>query len=142
MSLPQPCILRLRKATQFIAGIDPSLPVCFLAFRPNFVFENHPGAGLDLMHRCVEVAAESGLTKAHWSGYTGLPGISKGIENEVRGKYTSREARLSASYAWQAHCKTHPRDCLTVISNQACRIKIYSSSSDLIISKIDEFCCL
>jgi pyruvate-formate lyase-activating enzyme len=35
----------IKPLTEFIAGIDSSLPVCFLAFRPNFALENHPGAG-------------------------------------------------------------------------------------------------
>jgi pyruvate formate lyase activating enzyme len=112
--------------TEFIARIDPFLPVCFLAFRPNFILENHPGAGIDLMHKCVEIAKEAGLKKAYWSGHTGLPGISKEIENKVEGKYTSEEAQLSASYAWHASCRTHPRGCLTCTSNQKCEIKKYT----------------
>ena len=115
----------IRHLTKFIAGIDPSLPVRFLAFRPNFILENHQGADMDLMRRCVEIAKDSGLKKANWSGHTGLPGISKGIEHNVRRAYTSGEARLSASYAWYAGCKTHPRGCLKCTSNQECEIKKY-----------------
>ena len=35
--------------TGFLADIDSSLPDCFLAFRPNFVLEHHPGASKGLM---------------------------------------------------------------------------------------------
>lgn len=115
----------IKLLTEFIANIDTSLPVCFLAFRPNFVLENHPGASRDLMHQCVKIAAKSGLKKAYWSGHPNLPGISRGIENKVKGKYASKEAQLSASYAWHAACKTHPRSCVTCPSNPACEIKKY-----------------
>jgi pyruvate formate lyase activating enzyme len=115
----------IRLLTEFIASIDISLSVCFLAFRPNFVLENHPGAGMDLMRKCVKIAKESGLKKAYWSGHTDLPGNSRGIENKLKGKYASVEAQLSASYAWHAACKNHPRGCLACRSNQKCEIKKY-----------------
>ena len=115
----------IKPLTEFIAGIDPSLPVCFLAFRPNFALENHPGAGRSLMDRCVEMARDSGLGNAYWSGSTGLPGMSMNVESEMKGRYVSEEARLAASYAHSAGCKTHPRGCSACPSNQACAIKKY-----------------
>jgi len=121
----KPVLRNIKPLTEFIAGIDPSLPVCFLAFRPNFALENHPGAGRSLMDRCVEMAKDSGLENAYWSGSTGLPGMTMNVESETKGKYVSEEARLAASYAHSAGCKTHPRGCSTCTSNQACAIKKY-----------------
>ena len=115
----------IKPLTEFIAGIDPSLPVCFLAFRPNFALENHPGAGRSLMDRCVEMARDSGLENAYWSGSPGLPGVTMNVESEMKAWYVSEEARLAASYAHSAGCWTHPRGCAPCTSNQACAIKKY-----------------
>jgi pyruvate formate lyase activating enzyme len=116
----------VKPLAQFIAGIDPSLPVCFLAFRPNFALENHPGAERRLMDRCVEIARTSGLENAYWSGHAGIPGTIMSVENEMKKKYLYESARLSASYALHAGCQTHPRNCSTCASNQTCEVKRYS----------------
>jgi len=96
----------------FIAAIDPSLPVCFLAFRPNYALEHHRGADTALMEHCLDTARSAGLVNAHWSGRTGLPGtlrsVSASLPDEV---YGSPPARLAAAYAERAGCVTHPRDC-------------------------------
>ena len=115
----------IKPLTEFIAYIDSSLPVCFLAFRPNFALENHPGVGRSLMDKCVEIAKDSGLENACWSGNTGIPGMDMDIKSEIKERYVSEHARLAGSYALYAGCQTHPRGCSTCISNQACRIKKY-----------------
>ena len=115
----------IRQLTEFIADIDPSLPVCFLAFRPNFVLENHPGADRRLMDWCVGIAKDSGLENAYWSGHTGLPGTVLEIESEVGKRYGLKDAKLAGSYAFGAGCRTHPRGCSTCVVNQTCEIKRY-----------------
>jgi len=110
---------------KFIADIDPSLPVCFLAFRPNFALENHPGAGRRLMDHCVRIAKQAGLKHAYWAGHAGIPGAVMNIQAEITDRYVSEPARLAGSYALRTGCQTHPRDCSTCISNQACGIKKY-----------------
>jgi pyruvate formate lyase activating enzyme len=115
--------VEIKPLTQFIADIDPSLPVCFLAFRPNFALENHPGASRSLMDRCVEIAKQSGLENAYWSGNTGISGTVIDIDSEIKGRYASEHARFAGSYALYAGCQTHPRSCSACTSNQACRIK-------------------
>jgi pyruvate formate lyase activating enzyme len=115
----------IKPLTEFIAHIDPSLPVCFLVFRPNFALENHPGASRSLMDKCVEIAKDSGLENAYWSGNTGIPGNVVDRESEIQERYASEQARLAGSYALYAGCPTHPRACSTCNSNQACRIKKY-----------------
>ena len=45
---------------RFIADLDCNLPVCFLAFRPNFVLAQHQGASAELMRRCVNIARMPG----------------------------------------------------------------------------------
>jgi pyruvate formate lyase activating enzyme len=96
----------------FIASIDRSLPVCFLAFRPNYVLERHPGAGAAMMERCLETARRAGLSDAHWAGQTDLPGEPPpGPDPSLRDAHSSAAAVLAATYAARAGCRTHPRDC-------------------------------
>jgi pyruvate formate lyase activating enzyme len=54
----------------FIADIDNNLPVNFLAFRPNFVLEDHSWTSLELMEHCVETGRRAGLENVSWSGRT------------------------------------------------------------------------
>jgi pyruvate formate lyase activating enzyme len=115
----------IRPLSEFITAIDPELPVCLLAFRPNFALENHPGAPRHLMTACVQIAKDAGLKNVYWSGYTNLAGRVMDIEAEIEDKYFSEEARLAGSYALQAGCKTHPRSCSGCVSNQACEMKRY-----------------
>ena len=115
----------IRSLTEFLVTIDRSLPVCFLAFRPNFVLENHPGASWDLMKRCVYIAKDSGLENAKWSGHTDLMGKTIDLEREIEDKYSAKEAYLAGSYAYHAGCQTHPRKCVTCPLNQSCKVKMY-----------------
>jgi pyruvate formate lyase activating enzyme len=115
----------MKPLTRFIADIDPSLPVCFLAFRPNFVLESHPGATEALMNRCVCIARESGLENAYWSGHVGLPGMVMDIDPVVKERYRSNGSRLCASYAYSAGCRTHPRRCSACTTTQVCPVKKY-----------------
>jgi len=116
----------IKPLTEFIADIDPSLPVCFLAFRPNFVLEGHIGATRALMDKCIDIAKSSGLRNAYWSGHVGLPGSVTSIEKEIEERYSSEGARLAASYALRGGCQTHPRDCSICSSNQSCEVKRYT----------------
>lgn len=115
----------IRPLTEFIADINPSLPVCFLAFRPNFVLENHPGASKNLMERCMEIAKKSGLENVCWSGQTGLAGKVIEIASEIKRSYSLEGAQLAGTYSLLAGCSTHPRGCSTCSLNQACTIKKY-----------------
>jgi pyruvate formate lyase activating enzyme len=115
----------IRPLTEFIADIDPLLRVCFLAFRPNFALENHKGAGRGLMRRCVEIARQCGLKNAYWSGFTGLTGKVIKSADKIRKNYLSECAQIAGSYAYYAGCQTHPRDCSTCSTNQACMVKRY-----------------
>jgi pyruvate formate lyase activating enzyme len=109
----------------FIADIDPALPVCFLAFRPNFIMENHPGAGTKLMKKCVSAARASGLKNVYWAGHTDIYGVVRTLESGVEETYASAGARLAASYALSAGCQAHPRECSECPSNQSCAVKQY-----------------
>jgi pyruvate formate lyase activating enzyme len=111
--------------TSFVASIDPSLPVCFIAFRPNFVLENHQGTKKKLLQKCVTIARDSGLENVYRSGNPNIPGRNTHLERGVTDAYSLGSAQLSGSYALSAGCQTHPRGCSTCTSNQTCRIKRY-----------------
>ena len=111
------------KLTDFIAEIDPSLPVCFLAFRPNFVLENHPGATQTLMEECVACAQQSGLENAYWSGHTGPPGTMSDSSAAVSAGYGSKGSQVAGTYALTAGCRTQPRHCSSCLSSQECEVK-------------------
>ena len=115
----------IKPLSEFIAGIDTALRVCFLAFRPNFVLENHPGAMRTLMNRCVETARNSGLKNAYWAGCPGISGKSIHVDPKITTSYGSWGAKLAATYALHAGCRTHPRDCRSCRSNQNCILKGY-----------------
>jgi len=46
----------IKAICEFMASIDPTLPVCFLVFRPNFVLDQYMGATWKLMDKTVEIA--------------------------------------------------------------------------------------
>jgi hypothetical protein len=77
------------------------------------------------MERCVEIAFQSGLKNAYWSGYTGISGKVADIENGPKEIYLSDEARLAGSYALYGGCRTHLRDCKACYFNQECQVKKY-----------------
>jgi pyruvate formate lyase activating enzyme len=115
----------IQPLVEFIAAIDPDLPVCFLSFRPNFVLEDHSGATLTLMERCVDLALNAGLKKAHWSGHCGITGSIHQITPEMKEVYSLETSRRAATYAERGGCRTRPRNCTACNSNQTCQIKMY-----------------
>lgn len=110
---------------RFIAGIDSRLPVCFLAFRPNYALEHCPGATAELMDRCVEIARSLGLRHAYWAGQTGIPGSQSLPQNGAVSTYRSTGARPAGAWASAAGCRTHPRNCVACTSHQTCLVKQY-----------------
>ena len=110
---------------RFLASISKDLPVCFLAFRPNFVLDEHLGATRELMSRCVDLARGAGLRNVTFAGVTNIPGIKGDLSKEVEQDYRSSGAKLAASYALSKGCTTHPRDCSGCSSMSMCPLKRY-----------------
>lgn len=119
-----PCVSEeeVRPISEFLANIDPDLPLNFLAFRPNFVLNDYAGASRKLMKKAVEVASESGLKNVSWSGRVGLPG--QGMERRSK-EYERTGAQLVGRVAKDIGCETHPRNCGECDLNQKCPIKNY-----------------
>jgi len=115
----------VRAIALFLASIDPSLPLCLLVFRPNFVMDQHPGATDRLMLRCLKIAREAGLENVTWSGSPNIPGVPPSVHPEVEARYPRRESRIAATYAYRVGCRTHPRFCGTCTLRSRCPVRQY-----------------
>lgn len=103
---------------EFIASLNPDLPVCFLAFRPNFVLDRHQGASLATMRGAVETAGERGLTNAQWAGHPGISALDGALSGD-------RGHALAEAYAAGAGCRTLPRACGDCTTMPTCTLKRY-----------------
>lgn len=117
----------IKALSEFIAQLDFTVPICFLAFRPNFILEGHMGATKEFMKEMVEIARNTGLTNVSWAGRTGIPGKIFKIKSEDSNlrKFNLENAKLAASYALIHGCKTIPRNCKKCLYNHICEIKKY-----------------
>ncbi|MEQ9715240.1 MAG: radical SAM protein [Candidatus Asgardarchaeia archaeon] len=119
----------IKAICEFIASIDPSLPICFLAFRPNFVLDQHMGATWKLMNKAVEIARKVGLTNVNWAGGTNIPGYElkdyDKLKTKISGYYKHEWALKAAVYAFKVGCRTHPRNCGSCNIKLSCPVKKY-----------------
>lgn len=111
--------------SRFIASLDPTLPVAFLAFRPNFVLERHPGASTRLMRRAAEIARDCGLTNAQWHG---RPNLRGSISARRHPRYRSRGGQIAGAYAAALGCPTHPRLCGSCQQHPECPVRRYRAN--------------
>jgi pyruvate formate lyase activating enzyme len=110
---------------RFLADISTELPVSFLAFRPNFVLDEHLGATRELMRRCVEAGKEAGLRNVNYAGMTDISGKRGVVSPDLERIYDRTGARTAATYARAKGCMTHPRDCGQCPSMSKCPLKRY-----------------
>jgi len=110
---------------EFLAEIDEDIPLNFLAFRPNFILEDHEGASRKAMERAVKTAKEKGLQNVSWSGRTGIKGKVLG-ENSKR--YDKKDDKIAEKIAEDEGCIAHPRDCGNCSSAKSCSVKSYRPS--------------
>ena len=117
----------IKALSNFIGKIDTTVPVCFLAFRPNFILEESCGATIDYMKNSVEAAKNTGLENVSWAGSTGIPGKILRItdEHEKLKIFHNEGAKIATFYASSFGCKTIPRNCKKCQSNHNCEIKKY-----------------
>jgi pyruvate formate lyase activating enzyme len=113
--------------SRFLAELDPNLPTCFLAFRPNFLLEDHPGAGSRLLEKCLETARVAGLRRASRAGRPDLPGKMGLLRPPPGAPYSSGGALMAGAYAFQAGCATHPRNCGCCRQAQRCPVKSHGA---------------
>lgn len=123
--IPQLNETEVKPITRFLAQIDEELPLNFLAFRPNFTLEDHPGAPTKTMRKAVETAEKAGLRNVSWSGRPDISGIP--LESEAE-EYVGKGARLAGGHAKELGCITHPRNCGGCELQQECPIKNYKAN--------------
>jgi pyruvate formate lyase activating enzyme len=69
------------KIAEFLATLSEDAPLCYLAFRPNFVLDTIRGSTLQELEDAVERAKEYGLKKVNWAGLPNIPGRKESIED-------------------------------------------------------------
>ena len=117
----------IQAIAEFLSSLDETLPVCFLAFRPNFCLDRHPGASRKLMTEAVVVAQKFGLKNVSWAGYTGITGMF-GSPAEFQMQSRHKSAALAAHYAQQTGCKHIQRNCGICNHKLSCELKAYTPS--------------
>jgi pyruvate formate lyase activating enzyme len=66
---------------EFLANLSEDIPLCYLAFRPNFVLDEARGITVQELDTMVEAAKGYGLKKVDWAGLPGLPGEREGAQD-------------------------------------------------------------
>lgn len=114
MVIPKIHEKEIQPLCEFIASIDTTIPVCFLAYRPNFVMASHYGANLELMDYCVDTAKKTGIENVHWSGTVGIKGENTRVEG----------IDLAYVYAKMGGCiQKYSRNCKTCTNIDKCEVK-------------------
>jgi pyruvate formate lyase activating enzyme len=119
----------LKPMCDFLAGLSRDVPVSFLAFRPNFVLDTHPGTPREVLQRAVDQASAAGLNNVTWAGMPGLPGEFAEPDAGIAAAYDHPGAARAAAASAGRGCVTSPRDCLACNVNHDCRLKRYRPAS-------------
>lgn len=112
----------LESICTFIADLDRTLPVAFLAFRPNFVLEWHPGSKATHLDQAVTIGRDCGLFDVTWHGHSDLSGM---VPKHRLDTYKNPGAQIAGAYAEAVGCTTHPRDCGRCDVATECPVKAY-----------------
>jgi pyruvate-formate lyase-activating enzyme len=106
----------------FLAGLDENLPLNFLAFRPNFVMNEHSWTSRKFMEQCILTAKKAGMRNTSWSGRT----VEKSRSSS---KQTDKPPSIAAmDYAHSAGCiQTEKRSCGSCSSVNKCSVKRFQT---------------
>lgn len=115
----------VQQICEFIAELDETLPVCLLAFHPNYCLESHPGAPQKLMEQCLAIGVKAGLENIHWAGQTSLKGRKMEHVHSHEPKITHEGARVAMEYASRVGCKKGLRNCGQCQIRLDCKLKAY-----------------
>ena len=98
---------------EFIASIDPTVPLRIIPFRPNYILYYHPGPTMARMEEIGrEVSKKSGLENVWWGGYYPME-ISKRVIETARSLKSMKHegAKLALAYSRLAGCISSSRNC-------------------------------
>jgi len=112
----------------FISNIDPNTKLNFLAFRPNFIMEDHISAGQVLMDYCLMGAKKSGLVNASSSGMI-VPKRRSNIDiNQSTMDFEiNKNLSIPIGLAHKFGCTPEPRNCGICDMKNNCPIKDYKA---------------
>jgi pyruvate formate lyase activating enzyme len=111
---------------KFLADIDPTVKLNFLAFRPNFIMEDYIGATKEFLNNCVSVALQFGLNNVSWSGVPGTKSkIPKKVKKILKGSAEPEFISLPMAYSQFGGCSQVIRSCGNCDHNQKCSIREY-----------------
>ncbi len=110
----------VKPLSEFLCEIDKTVPLNFLAFRPNFIFKDIRGVEKKELDKAVNTAREAGLKNVEWSGRPGLPG------KDPKDIFTDKGSSETAKHlAEMEGCSSEYRDCGACLNNKDCSIKRY-----------------
>ncbi len=98
---------------EFIASIDPTVPLRIIPFRPNYILYYHPGPTRERMEEIGRaVSARSGLENVWWGGYYPVESARRAVETaqSLEGMQ-HRGAKLALAYSRLAGCISTTRNC-------------------------------
>jgi pyruvate formate lyase activating enzyme len=111
---------------KFLADIDTTVKLNFLAFRPNFVMEDYFGATEELLDHCISVAKKYGLSNVSWSGLSGIKSkIPKKVKKIMKESARPEFISLPLAYSKIAGCVQESRNCGKCDQNQKCLVRSY-----------------
>ncbi len=64
-----------------LSDLSEDAPLCYLAFRPNFVLDEVRGITRQELEKVVEAARNYGLKRVDWAGLPNIPGKTEGAED-------------------------------------------------------------
>lgn len=118
----------IKGLADFLSQLDTTVPICFLAFRPNFILDDHKGATSRYLNEMVLIAKNAGLKNVSWAGHAGIPGTIQQVptDNTKLNQIQLKSAKIATYYALTHGCRTIPRNCKQCSHTHDCEIKKYS----------------
>ncbi len=105
----------IEEIAQFLASIDPSVPLRIIPFRPNYILYYHPGPTKKRMDEIGQAVLKTGLENVWWRGYYPIEVTKQVVEVEMAArefKSVKQEgARRAFAYSKLAGCIRPDRNC-------------------------------
>lgn len=102
----------IEKIAEFLASIDPSIPLRIIPFRPNYILYYHPGPTKRRMDEIGQAVLKTGLENVWWRGYYPMEVSKQAVETAREFKDVKQEgARLAFAYSKLAGCVKEDRNC-------------------------------
>ena len=102
----------IEEIAQFLASIDPSVPLRIIPFRPNYILYYHPGPTKRRMDEIGQAVSKTGLENVWWRGYYPMDVSKQAVETAREFNGVKQEgARLAFAYSKLAGCIKEDRNC-------------------------------